>query len=73
MANMTLSIPDELLARMRKFEEVKWSAIARRTFEERLREFEAIERIAAKSKASEKDVEEIANMVKTSLAKRLNK
>jgi hypothetical protein len=72
MANMTLSIPDELMERMKKFEEIKWSTIARHAFEKRLIEFEQIEKIAFKSKGTKKDAEEIAEKIKSSLAKRLN-
>ena len=43
MANMTLSIPDELLVRMRKFNEIKWSEVARRAIEQRTRDLETID------------------------------
>lgn len=73
MANMTLSIPDELLNRMRQFREIKWSEIARQEIERRINNFEAMEKIASKSKLTEKDVDEISGKIKASLAKRLAK
>lgn len=71
MANMTLSVPDELLRRMKQFKEVRWSEVARQTFEKRLDDFEAVERIALKSKLTKKDANEIASLINKSVAKRL--
>ena len=68
---MTLSIPDELLRRMKQFREVKWSEVARQTFEKRLNDFEAVEKIAQNSKLTKKDANEIANLINKSVAKRL--
>ncbi len=38
MANMTLSIPDGLHKKMKKFSEVKWSEVARKAIEKRVNE-----------------------------------
>jgi hypothetical protein len=70
MANMTLSIPDELLARMKKFNEIKWSEVARRAIEQRTSDLEAIDRIASKSKITKKDVEEFDAKIKAAANKR---
>ena len=71
MANMTLSIPDELLKRMKQFREIKWSEIARQALEKGVKDFEEIEIIASKSKLTQKDADEISEKIKISLSRRL--
>ena len=68
--NMTLSIPDELHKKMKKMSEIRWSEIARRAIEERINDFEVIEKIASKSKLTKKDVDEIAKKIKRAATKR---
>ncbi len=70
MANMTLSIPEELLKRMKKFQEIKWSEVARKAIEQRAMELEIIEKIASKSKLTEKDALELSRKVNKEIAKR---
>lgn len=64
MGTMTLAIPDELLQRMRLFQEIKWSHIARQAIAQRLNDLEAIEKLASKSKLTKKDVDEIDRKIK---------
>ncbi len=68
---MTLSIPENLLQKMKQFREVKWSEVARQAIEKRVNDLETVEKIAQKSKLTHKDIEEISNLVKSSVAKRL--
>lgn len=70
MGNMTLSMPEETMDRMRLFREIRWSEIARRAIEQRLSDLEAMERIASKSKLTMKDAEELAKKIKKAAAKR---
>ncbi|HLC86750.1 MAG TPA: hypothetical protein VJH65_00535 [Candidatus Nanoarchaeia archaeon] len=70
MVNMTLSIPDELHKKMQKFSELRWSEIARRAIQQRVDDLEAMEKIASKSKLTQKDVNEISKKIKSSAAKR---
>jgi len=72
MANMTLSIPNELHEKMKKLSEIRWSEIARRAIEERIEDLETMNRIASKSKLTKKDVEEISKKIKRSASKRFN-
>jgi hypothetical protein len=72
MANITLSIPDELHKKMKKFSELKWSEVARKAIEERINDLETIERIASKSKLTKKDAEEISKKIKRSAAIKFN-
>lgn len=71
MTNMTLSLPEELLKRMKRFREVRWSEVARQAIEKRVSDFEEMERAVSKSKLTKEDAKEIATLVNTSLAKRL--
>ena len=60
MANMTLSITDELQERMKKLSEIRWSEVARRAIEQRVNDLEALNRLASKRKMTDKDIEEIS-------------
>ncbi|MEK6811576.1 MAG: hypothetical protein AABX96_03645 [Nanoarchaeota archaeon] len=70
MVNMTLSIPEELMRRMRLLREVRWSEVARRAIEQRVSDLEIMNRIASKSKLTEKDVAELSKKIKSSAAKK---
>lgn len=64
MTNITLSVPDELLRRMRKFDEIKWSAIVRKIIEQKVRDLEMLEKITSKSRLTREDAEEINKEIK---------
>lgn len=68
---MTLSIPEDLHKRMRKFSEMKWSEVARKAIEQRVGDLEVIEGIASKSKLTKKDAREIADKIDSAVSKRL--
>jgi hypothetical protein len=72
MTNMTLSIPEELHKRMRKFSEFRWSEIARKAIEQRIDDLEVMNKIASKSKLTKRDVEEISKKIKRSAAIKFN-
>lgn len=63
MVSFTLSIPDKLKKRLARHREVRWSSVVRSVLEQQLDELEEAERIAWKSKLTEKDVEELAASV----------
>jgi len=71
MTNMTLAIPEELARKMKAFPEIRWSEIARQAIEKRVHDLEIMNKIASKSKITEKDVEEISKSIKASAARRL--
>ena len=71
MVNITLTIPENLKAKLQNHKEVNWSAIARIALEEYLKKIEIIEKIASKSKLTEKDAEEIGRKIKHEMAKEL--
>lgn len=70
---MTLAIPDELHKRMSKHNEIRWSSIARETFEERVRELEFMDKILKGSALSEADAEEIGHGIKAEIRRRFEK
>ena len=57
---MTLAIPEELHTKMKQFTDIKWSEVARRAIEQRVNDLELINRIASKSKLTQKDAEELS-------------
>lgn len=67
---MTLSIPDELMKRMKNFSDIRWSEVARAAIQQRVEDLEVMNKIAAKSKLTKKDVEEISEKIKRGIAKR---
>lgn len=71
MVNITLAVPEDLKKRLQLHEEINWSAVIRKALLEHLMKVEMVESIARNSKLSEKDAEEIAKKINSSLAKRL--
>jgi hypothetical protein len=72
MVNITLSVPKETHLKMKKFNEIKWSEIARRAIQERINDLEIMGSIASKSKLTKKDAEELSKKIKTSAFSRFN-
>jgi hypothetical protein len=70
MANITLSIPNEIHKQMKHFSEVKWSEIARKAIIEKLELLQLAEKLASKSKLTEEDVAAFNKKVKASATKR---
>ncbi len=63
MVNMTLSIPPDLHSRMKRFSEIRWSEVVRKSISEKINILETMDRIAEKSKLTQKDVDDIAKKV----------
>ncbi len=70
MANMTLSVPTELHKKMKQFSEVRWSEVARKAIQKRVEDLETLERIASKSKLTEKDAKELADKINKAAARK---
>lgn len=66
---MTLVINDEMREQMKKHPEVRWSNAVRVIIEKKLRDFEIAEKLAQKSKLTEKDVEMLSSKVNNSMGK----
>lgn len=70
---MTLAIPEDLRARMKKHSEIRWSEVVRKTIIEKVEMLEAMDKITKKSKLTEEDVEEIAHKINKETFEELNK
>ena len=70
MGTLSVSVPDDLREQMVKLDEINWSAVARKAFEEKVKEVEFLRNIAKKSKLTGKDADEIAAKINKSMAKK---
>lgn len=70
MANITLSIPENVHREMKQFSEVRWSEVARKAITEKIETLKMADRLAAKSKLTPEDVEEFSKKIKSSASKR---
>ncbi len=73
MANMTLSIPEELHKEMQKHAEIRWSEVARQAFEQKIRELHWMDEVLRRSRLSEEEAERIGHRIKHEMAKRFMK
>ncbi len=71
IANITLSVPDDLHRRMKEFSEIKWSEVARKAIQKKVHDLEMLDKLTSKSELTEKDVEEISDKINKSLAKKM--
>lgn len=69
MANVCVSVSDEMKKKIEKFETVNWSAVARRAFEIELSKLELMDKLVSKSKVSEKEIELLSRRIKSGMAK----
>ncbi len=69
--NITLALPDEIHEKMRQFQEIRWSEIARQAIEKRIQDLEEINKIASKSKLTEEDVRIFSKKIKGLAAQRI--
>ena len=70
MTNMTLAIPQDLVAVMKKHREIKWSEVARQALLEKAEELKLMDQIVSKSKLTDKEATEIGRKINANLAKR---
>lgn len=70
MANITLSIPENLHKDMKQFSEVRWSEVARKAITEKIETLKMADKLASKSRLTQADVEEFSRKIKSSAAKR---
>ena len=70
MSNITLSLPNEIHEVMKKHNEIRWSEIARRAIVREVERLSIMDKIAAKSKLTMKDIEKINDKVKESFHRR---
>lgn len=73
MANITLSVPDSLHKEMKQFSDIRWSQVARNAIIEKIEVLKMADKLAQKSKLTEKDIKEFSKKIKSNAAKRFNK
>ncbi|TFG05742.1 MAG: hypothetical protein EU536_00780 [Promethearchaeota archaeon] len=69
MANITLSIPDELKDEMNKFPEINWSEVARASIKQKLADLKFLRAFAAESEISYEAAEKLGQEVSVLLSK----
>ena len=72
MSNVCVSVPEGMKRKLDKFEMVNWSAVARQAFAEQLTKLELMDKLTAKSAATDKDIEDLSKKIKAGIAKRHN-
>tara|TARA_Y100000034_G_scaffold84885_1_gene101829 strand:+ start:298 stop:522 length:225 start_codon:yes stop_codon:yes gene_type:complete len=70
MATLSVSVSDELREKMTLIDEVNWSAVARKAFEEKVKQIEILKKIATKSQLTEKDAREISKKINEDMGKK---
>ena len=70
MATLSVSVPDDMKEKMEHMDEINWSAVARKAFEEKIKQVEFMHTIGNKSKLSKKDAEEISDTINKNVSKR---
>ena len=70
MANMTLSIPDDLYQKIKKHPSIRWSDVIRRSINEKVEDLEIMDSITEKSTLTKNDAEDIAKTINDRVAKR---
>ncbi|HLE96326.1 MAG TPA: hypothetical protein VI997_03065 [Candidatus Thermoplasmatota archaeon] len=69
MDKMTFTVPARVKKRAQARGDVNWSAVVAKHIEEKLASLELVDRITAKSKLTQADVDELADIVDTAMAK----
>lgn len=69
MANVCISVSEEMKRKLEKFETVNWSAVARLAFDRELSKLELMDKLTSKSNASDRDIAELSKKIKSGMAK----
>lgn len=64
MVNVTISVPTNLKQLLDKHPEINWSEVARQAWIGKVKQLELLDKLTSSSKASEKDVESLAKLLK---------
>ncbi len=69
MPNITLAISDETRKKMDAHSHIKWSNVVRSIILQKLEDFEAAEKLAKKSRLTEKDISKLAEKINRAMGK----
>jgi hypothetical protein len=72
MANITVSVDDDLKKRMENHPEINWSEVTRQAIEEKIEALEVMDELTSESELTESDVREIADRINESGRKRVD-
>jgi len=64
MPTITVAVPDELKRQMDAMDDVNWSAVARKSFEERIKLWNLFEKIAKNTAMTEEDAVQLGQELK---------
>ena len=70
MTIISVSVPSELKEKMQALDEVNWSGVARKAFENEVHDRILFKEIVNKSKLTEKDVESMSKDIKRNMTKK---
>lgn len=70
-SRMTFSVPEGVKKKAQHRRDVNWSGVVTKAIEDRIKVLELADRLAAQSKLTEKDVDELAKKINRSMARRL--
>jgi len=70
MPNMTLSVPDDLYAEMKRHPEIRWSEVARQALKRKLEDLRRLDTLLKDSRLSDRDVDELGDQIKGAVWKR---
>jgi len=70
MGTLSVSVPDTLKKKMLEMEDINWSAVARKAFEERIDEIEFLKDLANKSKLTVKDAEALSDKINKNMSRK---
>jgi hypothetical protein len=73
MVNMTFSLPDDIHKKMKKYPEIKWSAVARSAIIGYLQKLERMDQLLEDSELTKEDVMELDRIIKKSAMKTIKK
>ncbi|OIO24567.1 hypothetical protein AUJ13_02420 [Candidatus Micrarchaeota archaeon CG1_02_49_24] len=68
MVNVTISITTDIKEMIDRHPEINWSEVARQAWKEKAQQLELLNKLTIGSKASDKDVDELAKLLKKGIA-----
>jgi len=73
MANITLSLPEELYQKLKDHPEIRWSEIARKAIQQYLDELELLDKLTTNSQLTDEDARELSDMIDTKVIEKLSR
>ncbi len=70
MTNVTLAVPKELHAEMRRHPEIRWSEVARMAFQNEVDRLHVLDRLFEASRLTERDAADLGKSIRRAAARR---